>query len=179
MKDVLKPILVLGIICMVVTAMLAFVNMKTQPVIRKAEEQAAAAARSEVLKEAKHFKKLPLDGMPEGVTELYKGDDKGKDAGYVVITEVKGYGGVIRIICGIRTDGTLEALKILSHSETSGVGTKAVDNNSGYRDKFVGTDSGTYSKVDTISGATISSSAVKKGVGLAFEAYGIITEGTV
>lgn len=44
MKDIVKPIAVLAGICLVVTALLAFVNQLTLPVIVEAEEKAAAAA---------------------------------------------------------------------------------------------------------------------------------------
>ncbi len=168
MKDILKPILVLASICLVVTAMLAFVNGLTHPVILAAEEKAAAAAKSEVLTEAASFEEIRLDNLPNGVIEIDKGSD---NSGYVVITQVKGYGGDLRIICGIRPDGTIEAVKTLSHNETTGVGTKAVDNHSGYRDRFVGKTAKNYQKVDTISGATISSTAYQKAIGLAFSAY--------
>ena len=88
----------------------------------------------------------------------------------------KGYGGDIKLICGMRPDGSIEAIKTLSHSETNGVGTKAVDNHSGYRERFAGQTAEGCQQVDTISGATISSTAFKKAIGLAFEAYGIVKE---
>ncbi len=176
MKDIVKPIAVLAGICLVVTALLAFVNQLTLPVIVAAEEKAAAAARSEVLSAAKDFKRLTPEYLPEGVTEVYEGSD---GSGYVILVQVKGYGGVIRLIAGIRSDGTLEAIKTLSHSETTGVGTKAVDNNSGYRERFAGTTADSYQQIDTISGATISSTAYKKGVGLIFDAYRIVKEAGV
>ena len=167
MKDLLKPIIVLASICLVVTAMLAYVNQITQSVIIKAEEQAAAAARSEVLPDAEKFEKLDISGMPEGVNEIYKASN---DAGYVVQVHTKGYGGDIKIICGVGPDGRVKGVKTLSHSETTGVGTKAVDNNSGYRDKFVGKDKQGALAVDTITGATISSTAYKKAVAIALDA---------
>ena len=173
MKDIFKPVIVLASICLAVTMLLAFVNELTLPVIVKAEEAAAAAARSEVLKNAKSFEAVTVSDLPEGVTEIYKGDN---GSGYVVLTQSKGYGGTVRLICGIHTDGTIETVKILSHSETSGVGTKAVDNNSGYRDIFIGISKNTVEQVDTVTGATISSKAVKTGVSSALQAYELIKE---
>ncbi len=173
MKDIIRPVLVLTLICLVVTALLAFVNQETMPVIQKAEEAAAAAARTEVLPQAKQFERIENVDLPEGVTEVYKGSGH---SGYVILMQTKGYGGTIRMICGIRPDGTMQGIKTLSHSETNGVGTKAVDNQSGYREKFSGTTAETFQQVDTISGATISSTAYKKAVGLAFEAYRIVKE---
>ncbi len=167
MKDIIKPVIVLASICLVVTAMLAYVNQLTQPVIKAAEEQAAAAARSEVLPDAKEFIRIDADGLPEEVNEIYKGSD---NSGYVVQVHTKGYGGDIKIICGVGMDGRVRGVKTLSHSETSGVGTKAVDNNSGYRERFVGKTKKECADVDTITGATISSTAYKKAVCIAVSA---------
>ena len=171
MKDIVKPIAVLACICLVVTALLAFVNTVTQPIIAEAEEKAAAEARSEVLKEAKDFEKVTLDEMPEGVTDIFKGSG---ESGYVIMMSQKGYGGDIKLICGIRNDGTIEAVKTLSHSETSGIGSKVVDNGSGYREKFEGKSEKDYSDVDAVTGATISSTAYRKALASAFEAYNAV-----
>ncbi len=176
MKDIIKPIIVLASICLVVTAMLAYVNYLTDPVIIRAEEEAAAEARCEVLSKAKDFEKLDIDGLPDGVTEVYKGSADNKLCGYVILMQSKGYGGLIKLICGIAPDGRIESVKTLSHSETSGLGTKAVDNGSGYREKFAGKTAQSYNDVDTVTGATISSTAYKKAIGLAFEAFGMIKE---
>lgn len=167
MKDIIKPIVVLASICLIVTALLAYVNTVTAPIISAAEEQAAAEARSEVLSEAKDFELLDVE-LPEGVTAAYKGSD---DSGYVFMMTQKGYGGDIKLICGIRNDGSIEAVKTLSHSETSGIGSRVVDNGSGYRENYVGKTEDNYNDVDAITGATISSTAYKKAIASAFEAY--------
>lgn len=168
MKEIIKPIVVLTSICLIVTALLAYVNMVTSPIIQAAEEKNAAEARAEVLKEAKNFELLKTDSLPEGITEVYKGDN---DSGYVFMMTTKGYGGDIKLICGIRTDGSIEAVKTLSHSETSGIGSKVVDNNSGYREKYQNKTAENYNDVDAVTGATISSKAYKKAISSAFEAF--------
>lgn len=171
MKDIIKPVAVLAGICLVVTALLAYVNLVTSPIIQAAEEKAAAEARAEVLSEAEDFEKLENAELPEGVTEAYKGSG---DSGYVFMLSQKGYGGEIKLICGIRSDGSIEAVKTLSHSETSGIGSRVVNNNSGYREKFSGKTADNYSEVDSVSGATISSKAYKKAVASAFEAFELV-----
>ncbi len=174
MKDIIKPIVVLASICLIVTALLAYVNMVTAPIIKEAQDKEAAQARSEVLSEAKDFEKLDVDKLPEGVTEVYKGSD---NSGYVFMLTQKGYGGDIKLICGIRPDGSIEAVKTLLHSETGGIGSKVVDNGSGYHDNYKGKTASDYASVDGVTGATISSTAYKKALGTAFEAYTIITGG--
>ncbi len=173
MKDIIKPVVVLAAICLIVTAMLAYVNMMTKPVIKAAEEKTAAQARSEVLSEAESFERLDGIKLPEGITEIYRGSD---NTGYVIMMQAKGYGGDIKLICGIHPDGSIEAVKTLSHSETSGIGSKVVDNGSAYRQQYKGKDHSSYKDVDAVTGATISSTAYKKAVGLAFKAFLAVKE---
>lgn len=168
-KEIIKPIAVLACICLLVTAVLAYVNTITSPVILAAAEKAASEARAEVLTEADgRFEKLEISGLPDGVTEVYKG---GNDSGYVIITQSKGYGGDIKLICGIRADGSIEKIKTLSHGETSGIGSKVADNKSGYAKHYNDKTAADYRQVDAVSGATISSKAYQKAVGLAFKAF--------
>ena len=77
-------------------------------------------------------------------------------------------------MCGIKPDGTIEKIKTLSHSETSGIGSKVVDNESGYSKKYTGKNENDFDSVDAVTGATISSKAYKKAVASAFEAYDVV-----
>ena len=172
MKDIVKPIAVLASICLVVTALLAFINSVTAPIIKAADEAAAAKARQEVLAEADEFELLDME-LPEGVTEAYKAEN---GSGYVFMLTTKGYGGAINLICGIKSDGSIESVQTLNHSETSGIGSRVVDNNSPYRQQYVGKTADDYDTVDAVTGATISSKACKKAIDAAFEAYNMVKE---
>lgn len=169
MKDIIKPIAVLAAICLVVTALLAYINSVTSPIIAAAEQQAAQEARLEVMPGAKDFE--PVEIEADGVTEMYRADN----GGYVIMLTTKGYGGDIRLICGI-LDGKLTKIKTLSHSETSGIGSKVVDNASGYSDNYAGKNAAECEDVDTVTGATISSTAYKKAIANAFAAYDQVKE---
>lgn len=169
MKDIIKPIAVLAAICLVVTALLAYINSVTSPIIAAAEQQAAQEARLEVMPGAKDFE--PVEIEADGVTEMYRADN----GGYVIMLTAKGYGGDIRLICGI-LDGRLTKIKTLSHSETSGIGSKVVDNASGYSDNYAGKNAAECEDVDTVTGATISSTAYKKAIANAFAAYDQVKE---
>lgn len=169
-NEIIKPIAVLTCICLVVTALLAYINLVTAPVIKAAEEKAAAEARQEVLSEAEDFTLVELDKLPECVTEVYKGGDKG----YVFMLSVKGYGGTMKLICGIKSDGSIEKSKTLSHQETSGLGSKTADEP--YRSQYTGKTVDTYDEIDAISGATISSTAYKKAITDAFKAFEMVKE---
>lgn len=173
MKDMIKPVAVLAVICMIVTTVLACVNIITKPVIKAEEEKNAAQARAEVLSEAESFEKLEDIKLPEGVTEAYKGSG---NTGYVIIMQTKGYGGDIKLICGINPDGSIESVKTLSHNETSGIGSKVADNRAAYRHQYEGKNADSYKDVDAVTGATVSSTAYKKAIGLAFRAFSAIKE---
>ena len=69
MKDIVKPIAVLAAICLVVTALLAYINSVTAPIISEAEQKAAQEARLEVMPGATDFE--PVETDAEGVTEMY------------------------------------------------------------------------------------------------------------
>lgn len=168
-NDIIKPVAVLVCICLVVTAMLAYINSVTAPIIKAADEKAAAAARAEVLSKADDFELMSIKNLPECVSEVYKAKN---NEGYVFMLTVKGYGGNMNLICGIKSDGKIEKTKTLSHSETSGLGSKTAEDP--YRKQYTGKDEKTLDKVDAISGATISSTAYKKAINDAFKAYDMV-----
>lgn len=170
-NQIIKPIIVLTCICLVVTALLAYINTITAPIISEAEQKAAQEAMAEVLSEADTFEQITLDSVPERVTEVYRAIN---GEGYVFMLTTKGYGGDMKLICGIKSDGTIEACKTLSHSETSGLGSKTAEDP--YRNQYIGKTSDTLEEVDVISGATISSTAYKNAIVDAFEAFNAVKE---
>lgn len=168
-NDFGKPILVLTLISLIISAALAFTDAKTAPIIEATEKAKAEAARMEVLPEADTFSLLSLE-LPAGVNEVYRADN---GAGFVFMLTTKGYGGEIRLICGIDSAGKLVACSTLSQSETQGLGTKITLPS--FTDQFVGKDA-ELQGVDAISGATISSTAYIGAIKNAFAAYEIAKE---
>lgn len=169
-NDFGKPILVLTLISLVISAALAFTDAKTAPIIEATEKAKAEAARMVALPEADAFSPLSLEGLPAGVNEVYRADN---GAGFVFMLTTKGYGGEIKLICGIDSAGKLVASSTLSQSETQGLGTKITLPT--FTDQFVGKDAGLQG-VDAISGATISSRAYIGAIESAFVAYEIAKE---
>jgi electron transport complex protein RnfG len=165
------PILVLTLICLAMSAVLAFTNNVTDPIITETEAAIAEAARSEVLPDADGFTQVDVD-LPEGsfVTAVYKANN---DAGYVFMITCNGYGGknTMNLICGINNEGQIVYSKTLSHSETAGLGSKTADD--GFRLQFSGKDA-SLDGIDTISGATFSSNYYIEGIQSAFEAYELV-----
>ena len=67
-NEIIKPVLVLVCICLVVTALLAYINSVTSPIIAKAEQEKTEQAMSEVLADADGFEKLEIENLPDRVT---------------------------------------------------------------------------------------------------------------
>ena len=170
-NEIIKPVLVLVCRCLVVTAMLAYINSVTSPIIAKAEQEKTEQAMSEVLTEADSFKPLEIENLPDRVTVVYTANN---GSGYVFMLTTKGYGGDMKLICGMKSDGTIEQCKTLSHAETSGLGSKTAEDP--YRNQYIGKNSDTLSEVDAITGATISSTAYKNAIEDAFKAFDMVKE---
>ncbi len=164
-KEFVIPTAVLTVICFVTVILLVFTQQLTAPMIEKAKQAEADAARMAVLPDATTFELVTVSTMPEGGVDVYKADN---NKGYVIKTQAKGYGGPITVMTGIKPDGSISAVKLLDNSETPGLGSKTGD--APFTSKFSGKTS-SLDGVDTISGATISSTAFIKAVKIAFEIY--------
>jgi electron transport complex protein RnfG len=161
MKDTIKLILVLTVICAVSSALLAAVNSKTKAPIEAARELRTANAAIQV--------------MPEGVSQPEKkqvGDETffvAQKDGQIAAVAVEGrskngYGGEIVLMVGLGVDGRLVNYQKLVASETPGLGSKIESDvfrrpllGRRFSDNWrVKKDGG---KVDAITAATISSRA--------------------
>ena len=162
------PILVLTVICIVISGALAATNMVTEPIITEADAVRAEAARKEVLPAAEGFTQVTAEGGPASVTEIYKADN---GAGFVFTVMTTGYGGDIKIICGIDADGLITATKMLQHAETQGMGSKCAEEP--YSSQYVGKGS-SLEGIDAISGATVTSTAYIGAIRDVFAAYEIV-----
>ena len=162
-----KPFVVLLAICLISAALLGVLHGITAPVIEENARIKADETRRAVLPAADAFEQVPV---PEGspVSEIYKAAN---GAGYVVTATRYGYHGDVTVTVGFDAQGAVVALSADVSTETSGVGSKAGD--AGYLNRFVGL-SGSADSVDTISGATYSSTAVHTAVQDAMDALALV-----
>ena len=167
-EDVIKPFIVLIAICLVVSVLLGFTNSITAPVIEENARIAAEQTRAAVLEGSNGFTEIQCDTAALGITSAYK---ENNGLGYVITAANKGYGGDVVVTVGLNADGEVVGLNANVGTETSGVGSKAGAD--AYTGKYLGL-SGNCDSVDTISGATYSSTAVKTGVNAALAAYAAI-----
>lgn len=164
-STLVKPVIVLFAICLVVSVLLAYTNSITAPIIEENDRIAAEATRSAVLEGSKSFTLIDCDTEALGIESAYR-EDSG--LGYVITAGYKGYGGVVTVTVGLNPEGQVVGLSADVSTETSGVGSKAGQED--YLAQYKGLQ-GSAQGADTISGATYSSTAVKNGVNAALAAY--------
>ena len=171
-KDFVAPILVLTLICLVISGALAFTNSVTEPVIADAAAEREETARREIIPEADDFEIIAAEGLPSTVREVYKSTN---DVGYIFMITTNGYGGDMKIVCGITTDGRLISCRASDvQNETKGLGARVAD--APFAGQFDGKDSN-LEGVAAITGATISSTAYINAIKDAFVAFELIRKG--
>ncbi len=171
-QEYIKPIVVLVVICLVVSALLALTNALTAPVIEKNAQEEARRIRQSVLPDSKDFEEIDCDTEALDIDSAYR-ETNGK--GYVVTSSHVGYGGgEVTVTVGIDNDGKVVGISADVSSQTKGIGSRAGERS--YLNKYMGI-SGTAEGVDTIATATRSSSAVRQSVTAALNAFNTIKGG--
>ena len=172
MSDFVIPIAVLVIICMVMSGLLALTNGATAPIIAAAEAKAQEEARMEVLPGADSFEQVEIAGVPASVTGVFQASN---GAGYTFSLTTTGYGGknTLKMTVGIDGEGRITGVKVLSHKETPGLGSK-ITADEGFYGQFPGLDAAGAAAADTISGATFSSNYYKAALADAFTAFELV-----
>lgn len=179
-NEIVRLIVVLGLITLITALLLGFVNQITAPLIEANNKKTLDAAMAEIIPDAQ-FEELevsaeaaaPADKATPKIAGVYKATVSGTDAGYCVQVVPTGFGGDITVIVGIGTDGTVAGAKVTKHGETPGLGAKA-QQDPAWIAQFAGKpadgslavtkDGG---DVNAITGATITSRAVTLGVNTA------------
>lgn len=199
MKSMLKDAGILFLITLVAGLLLGGVYQITKEPIAMQKEKARTLAMQEVFPDAVSFVEQE-DFQEETVQEIldqagYTGagingcsraaDTEGNVLGYVItVTTHEGYAGDIQFTLGIRNDGTLNGMSILSINETPGLGMNAEDVlKPQFKDKkverFEVTKSGAAAEnqIDAISSATFTTNAVTDGVNAGLYYFRTVLEG--
>ena len=158
----------LTLIVSAVVLMLAIVNELTFETIAANTAAKSNLARQELFADSTGFNSIDFElseDEAKTVSEIYSAAGEGEDIlGYCMNVVCKGFGGDIVLIIGIDLDGDITGIQLISHAETPSIGAVAVDENGSFFPQFVGVSASELEKVETVSGATISSSAVKEGI---------------
>ena len=165
------PVVVLGIICIVVAALLGGVNMITSPIIEDAKNQAANAALLVVLPDAKDFEEIEVTpDFPKEVKKAHKAD-----LGYVFEVNVKGKE-AMTVMCGVDNDGKIVKVTVLSEQETPGYKEKVIPLVTGDEGLYNGKDSASL-EAELVSGATLTSRGIYSAVKASLDAFTVLSGG--
>jgi electron transport complex protein RnfG len=157
MKEHLKTAILLAFICLIAAGSLGYFYQLTNPIIVQQQINAKIMIKKELLPQATEFKDIKVEDK-----EVSIGINSGKIVGGVITLGVKGYGGLIDMVIGADSNGKVTGVRILSHSETPGLGERATKES--YLSQFIGKDQENLDTAPLITGATISSKAIKNGV---------------
>lgn len=144
----IRPTFILFIISVIVTSLLAMTYGVTAPAIESNKIAAEEKAAKEVL---------------------------GDQHGIAVKGQSKSYGGKLEVMVGVDDKGEITGVKVLSHQDTPGLGTKAMT--SDYLAQYAGLSIlkaehiRQDGQVEAVTGATISSNGVYQAVKAALEEY--------
>jgi Na+-translocating ferredoxin:NAD+ oxidoreductase subunit G len=174
---ILKLGIILFLICLFAAGLLSSANYITKEKIAFQEHLEVQNALKEVMPEADSFKPVKKDKEVVYYDAL---DNQGNVIGYCFIAEKFGYSSTIRTMVGMEKERNISGIKIINHNETPGLGAKiteltseitliqALSGKTGKDEKtkpwfeeyFSNKNIDRLDKVDTITGATISSETV-------------------
>ena len=184
-KFILKVAGTLTVISLVVAALLGFVNSITADKIAEIDAENTRIAMSAVAPKGSEFgdKIEVTDDMVAAaatqsgkILELYPVTNGGAEAGYVMKISASGSQGTIVMMVGVDANKAITGISVVSHAETSGIGTKVVGNETNTADvpvldQFVRlSGAGSLvvgSNITAISGATVSTKGITMGANAA------------
>ena len=194
-KYIIKLTVTLFVTCVIVAGLLGLVNSVTAgPIEAKNKAKTEEAMKAVVADpEGSTFSDaLEITGdmtaaaasAGASVTEAYEVQSGGAPAGYALKVVASGSQGNIEMMVGVDAEGTVTGVSIVKNSETSGIGSKVMENQNtakgvGVLSQFEGKTAADApltvgSNVDAISGATVSSKGVTTGVNAALAVAGVI-----
>ena len=167
----LPAFLVLGIIAVVAAVVLAATNMVTRGPI--AEHQMAALKESfGAVMPADEYVEMDVSGQA-GVSSMYEARTGGELTGWCVTASAKGYAGDVAVTLGVGTDGLVTGCVVgdLNFAETANFGARAKE--PAFAEQFVGIDAINGGAFQALSGATITSTAVKDATNAALRCVAV------
>ena len=186
MKSMIKDAAILFAITLIAGLLLGVVYEVTKEPIALQEAKRKNEACKEVFQDAVNFEVMEVALQENGekasatINEISQAvAENGTILGYVFdITTHEGYNGDIQFTMGIRMDGTINGISLLSIAETPGLGMKAEEV---LKPQFAGknvslfsytkTGAVTSDQIDAISGATITTNALVNGVNTGLEFF--------
>lgn len=157
----------LTLVCLLCSAILGVMYAVTYEPIRQAEKDNLVASLGQVLPDDSKISAEPEILEMNGVQyECYRATGPSGETATAVKSTVNGFGGPLTVLVGVY-DGKVFSTKVLSHSETPGLGAKCSEAMSPFVMQFVGFDPAQKKlsvkkdggDVDAITASTITSRA--------------------
>ena len=155
----------LAMACFISGVVIGSVYYVTAPVAAQKAELMKQESMKALVPEAESFEEV------SGHEGWFAAKKDGRITAYIVPSETKGYGGKIKLLVAVTADAKVIDYNILEHNETPGLGDNA--QKPSFRQQFAGkgADHLTVTKdpadkedIQAMTGATISSRAVTRGV---------------
>jgi electron transport complex protein RnfG len=155
----------LTLTCLICGAILAVAYYLTHPIAVEKAKELETMSMQALVPDAETFAAV------DGHEEMFAAESGGKTIAYVVTEAPKGYGGAIKMLVAVTADGKVINFSITGSNETPGLGSKASE--PPFKDQFPGKtsdqlvvtkDASKKDEIQAMTGATISSKAVTKGV---------------
>ena len=178
--ELLKLGAVLTVICLVVAGVVAFVYESTKEQI-KLNNMINKDQLAIVMPESDSIEDVTADyPVDDTIFEVYKALKGTDTVGYIYKTSVTGYKPELTTLIGLNNEGNVIAAMVTSHAETGGLGANVV--NQAFIGQFTGkstanefkvvkTTPAAENEIESVSGATISSTAVATAVNTAVSSY--------
>ena len=196
-KSMIKNALILFAITLVAGVLLGLVYQVTKDPIAYQEKLAQDRANQSVFAEAQGFEDIEINRSAADIAASeYTGvviedvkeakDASGNGLGYVIRVSSKGYGDFITYTIGIKNDGKVNGISIISIAETPGLGMNAekvivpqFQNKEAQQLSVVknGQVTSPSSQIEAISGATITSKAITNGANASINYFENVLKG--
>lgn len=129
MNEIFKLSAALTAVCMVSGIVIAFTHSSTAKQIEAQKLREQMSALSQVFPTG--AKITDTTGTPPLPSQYWIGRNETETIGYAFAVENRGYSGIIRYLVGIDTIGRVLGIKILSQTETPGLGARVEEAASG------------------------------------------------
>ena len=170
------------------------VNEEAKDMIEEIDRENCRAAIAEALQitdpsikevESTEEQEKTAEKFDAKLLQIYEVPD-GSEQRYALKVSSSGSQGTIVMMVGFDKDGRISGVSVVSHSETSGIGTKVVGNEStvsgvGALDQYRGKSAEDYplkigKGIDAVYGATVTGKGITKGVNAAIAVFQLLKQ---
>ena len=167
MKKIIQLGIFLGIICIISSGALYYTNSVTAPVIAKNQKDATDKLLKQIVSDADEFKTEEVN--KGSIITIYYALKDGKTTDTIYEVSAYGFQSDIKVLVAINnTSNKFSGFQVIEQAETPGYGTQ-IQTSKKYQSQF--TTKSIDDEVDTITGSTVSTAALKEAIDEAVAHY--------